>query len=292
MTDTAATEAPLAGPIPAPEPGVYRGIPEEAYFRWAAMSQSRCKTLDDRSPKVLRWEIDHPRPPTKAMDAGKAAHKLALEPFAFNDVYVVGPVCDKRTKAGKEAWAELEELHAGKKVLPAADYLVIQGMAAELFRHPDAREYLSGGESEVSIVWDDEIAGVRCKARIDYLNPPVIPDMKTTRTQNAREFGRSIWEYGYDRQAAMYLDGCRALGLDVDMVIFVTVEHEAPFDVAPWIADKDVLACGRFRYRRALDTFARCERTGDWHGKCPGTERIAMPDYALKDVGIEREFLL
>ena len=256
------------------------------------MSQSRCKTLDDWSAKALRWAIDHPKESTKAQKLGSAAHKLALEPFDFGDEYYIAPEVNKRTKAGRAVLADLEEMNRGKAVIEAGDYHAVQGMARELLKHADARFYLANGRAEVSIVWDDPDTGVRCRARLDYLNPPHIIDVKTTRAKNAREFRRSIWEYGYDRQAAMLLDGSRAVGLEVDQVVFATVESEAPYDVAPYAADADVLACGGYRYHRALRAYAACVKTGTWPGKCPGTDLITMPDYALRDIGMKREFLL
>jgi hypothetical protein len=50
-----------------------------------------------------------PVQPTDAMKQGSLVDCLITEPQNFDRKYVVAPKVDRRTKAGKEAWAACEE---------------------------------------------------------------------------------------------------------------------------------------------------------------------------------------
>ena len=146
-------------PLPTPDPGVHGYVPFDEYVRWDAMSQSRCKTLDDYSALELRWQMDHPKPSTDAQKFGSATHKILLEAFAFFDEYVVAPVVNKRTKAGKAKLEDLRAMYPEKELVDAGDYAKIQGMLAATGQHADARQHLTGGRAEVPITWDDDATG-------------------------------------------------------------------------------------------------------------------------------------
>jgi hypothetical protein len=67
--------------------------------------------------------------------------------------------------------------HEGKTLLPFAQIARIETAAAMIEKHPELRKVFTGGQPEVSIFWDEE--GVPMKARLDYLKPHVIPDLKS-----------------------------------------------------------------------------------------------------------------
>ena len=106
-----------------------------------------------------------------------------------------------------------------------------------------------------------------------------IYDFKTSR--DCRDFGRSIANYGYDRQAAFYLRGCQALGLDVRSFWFVVAETEAPFGVMAAQLDPVTLADGDQQVRQLLLKVHECDKTGIW----PSYERQdywTKPAWAFK----------
>ena len=59
-----------------------------------------------QSPAYFKSQIDKKSVPTDAMTFGSAFHCAVLEPDKFDDLYYVIPKLDKRTKAGKEEFAE------------------------------------------------------------------------------------------------------------------------------------------------------------------------------------------
>ena len=222
------------GWIETPEPGIYPDIPAEVYHRWDAMSNSWLGILADECPEVLYWARQHPRPPTKAMRFGAVLHKLILEPFDFAKDHAVAPVCNRKTKAGKVIWAEFCDAAGERTVVPATGehgYGKASGMAHAVRRHPTALQYL-GGQVELSIVWDDPELKVRCKARLDSWDEPVIGDLKSTANAKPEVFqASSLVTYGYHRQAAFYSDGIKVLtGVD-PLFIIVAVMKTPPYCV-------------------------------------------------------------
>ncbi|HUX02302.1 MAG TPA: PD-(D/E)XK nuclease-like domain-containing protein [Phycisphaerae bacterium] len=275
--------------IKPPEPGIYYDVPPEIYHSWDAMSASRIKTLDDSSPKTFDWVSRHPSAPTEAMLFGSMLHVLALEPFDFAARYAVAPKADRRTKAGKAAWADFQELSAGKKVVTQADYELARAMAHAIHQHPTAPKMLAGGKNEVSIVWDDPAIGVRCKARLDVWRGGLVLDIKTTIDAHPRSFERGIWNFGYHRQAAMYVNGLGVLTGEPHDFVIVAVQKSEPFEVIARRAGESVIECGRRACERALETYKQCVTTGEWPGYDGAegtTETLELPEWAIKQEGV------
>lgn len=118
----------------------------------------------------------------------------------------------KNQNPNAQIWDEIVERHAtvneGKILLDGALLQRIENAAAAIESHPQLCKAFSGGMPEVSIFWTDEETGVPCKARLDYLKPLAVVDLKTF---ELREFGidrtiaRAVANYRYHIQAAWYL---------------------------------------------------------------------------------------
>src|SRR5690606_26886762 len=91
-----------------PEPGLYPDVPADVYHRWPAASQTVLKIMRDRSPAHARQYMLTPPEPTPAMVLGAAIHAAILQPDVFARQYVRAPELDRRTRAGREAWEQLE----------------------------------------------------------------------------------------------------------------------------------------------------------------------------------------
>ena len=85
--------------MPTPEPGLYADIPMLEYHTWEGASQSRLKVIRDQSPAHLRWQMDHPSPPSDAQAVGSAVHTAVLEPELFASSYDLGPTKTRGTQA-------------------------------------------------------------------------------------------------------------------------------------------------------------------------------------------------
>ncbi|ACL57476.1 PD-(D/E)XK nuclease-like domain-containing protein [Methylobacterium nodulans] len=106
---------------------------------------------------------------------------------------------------------QAEAARAGRQILKADDFDRIRGAAESILANPHLAASFTGGMSEVSLFWTDEVDGepVRRKARFDYLKPRAVIDLKSTRPSRPTSFKanclRAMAEYGYPVQAAAYL---------------------------------------------------------------------------------------
>lgn len=270
--------------LPAPEPGVYENIPMSVYLMWNAVSNSTLQQLR-RSPahcKAYLEGVDHDTP---ALLLGRAIHCAILEPDAFPTRYVAGPEGDRRTKAVKDAWADVELRYGPDCVLSAKDYGRCISVRDAVYAHAAANALLAGaGRHELSIVWVDQDTGLTCKARIDRhvtgIARGFIVDVKSTRDASPDEFARSIEDYGYHAAAAHYLTGAQAVGLDAQHFAHIAVEKEPPFAVGTYRLVEGAIEAGDELIRGLLRLFAACKAANHWPAFSPQIEDVTLPDYA------------
>lgn len=204
-----------------PLPGQYK-LTFEDYLKLNAVSRSDLSELR-KSPAHAQYARANHRASTPAMEFGEAFHCALLEPERFAAEYIVAPNIKRNTKEGKAAYAEWTEKNGHLKAIDEEDREKIDGMLASVRGLKVGDTLLSRiAETESTIVWRDLGTDLTCKGRIDADAPllKTLIDVKTTQSAERAEFERSIFNYGYHRQAAFYLDGMNALGLDrTDYVI-------------------------------------------------------------------------
>jgi len=220
-----------------------------------------------------------PTEPTAAMRLGTAVHTLTLEADQFESRYVTAPNVDRRTKAGKEAWAEWEVEAAGRELITADDRATISRMAEAVWRHPAAAMLLAlPGEAETTHMWTDATTGVDCKCRPDWLTGNLIIDLKTTEDASPRGFQRSVATYRYHCQASWYLDGVQAsTGTRPDQFIFICVEKKPPYAVGVYAADAEMIQIGAETAARDLEVYATCKAADAWPSYSDQIEPLSLP---------------
>ena len=172
-------------------------------------------------------------------------HTYILEQDRFADEFVVAEKFDRRTKEGKEAAARFEEANHGKIVITSEEMATLSLVQRAVFAHQGAARLLSTGDAELSAFWRDAETGLSCKCRPDWFNGEAIVDLKTCLDASSGGFARSIANFGYDIQAAYYVDGIKAVtGMELPF-LFIAVEKEAPHAVAVYRADPDFLKAMR-----------------------------------------------
>jgi hypothetical protein len=218
-----------------------------------------------------------PRVETPAMKLGSASHCAVLEPSEFEKRYVIAPDgLDRRTKDGKAAYAELEQL--GKIILSAADYKAVQGVARSVRAHPAAGDLLGPGNAEVTVCWRDSSTGEDCKGRLDYLTESgFIVDLKTCEDAREPAFERAVATFGYHRQAAWYLDGVNANGPLAQAYMIVAVEKKPPFACAFYYFNDEALIAGRNANAMLLQRFSECRQKNFWPGYQEIVKSIGLP---------------
>lgn len=254
-------------------PGFHDGIPEAEYHAdRSSLSVSGAKVLL-RSPARFRHQQDNPVH-RDVFDFGSAAHKLVLGVGA-----VIEPIdADSwRTKAAQEArdTARAE----GRIPLLAADFQTVQAMADKLSEHTLAMRLLSEGRPEVSAYALDEATGVMRRGRFDWLHPTLLVDYKSAASADPRDLaGRygALKKWGYDKQAAWYLDLARDLGHPAQAFCLIFQEKTAPYDVVVAYVPEDELWEARQQNHHALERFRDCMESGVWPGYVPNDTAVRL----------------
>lgn len=280
------------------EPGVYDRIPDDVYHADPVPGGSLSSTgarrlLPPSCPALYRWYADHAQPSKRAFDFGHAAHQLVLG--VGPEIVAVG-YDDWRTKDAK---AQQQKAYAAGQVpLLAADYAVVEDMAAALRAHPLASALLSApGLPEQSMFWQDGTraeAAIWRRCRFDWFpkwsghGRLIVPDYKTTKSAEPAACRKAMADYGYYMAAAWYLDAVRALGLADDAAfVLVFQEKTPPYLITVVEPDREALAWGDLRNREAIHIYRRCRASGHWPDYADGRVlTLALPrwlEYQLED---------
>ena len=256
------------------------------YHAHAAISKSH---LDQVAKSPLHYWARYLDPnrvvpePTPAMAIGSAVHTHVLELDQWDARYVSAPDgIDRRTKAGKAEWEAFTTAATGRTVLPKADADLVMRMAHSVFSHPAAAMLLAlPGKAETTHMWTDAATGLQCKCRPDWLTDDgrLLVDLKTTEDAS-RGFAKSIAQWRYHVQASWYLDGIeQATGTRPEQFLFLCVEKKAPYAVAVYAADAEMIAAGAQTAARDLDVLATCKAAGAWPGYSDQIEPISLPPW-------------
>lgn len=227
-----------------------------------------------RKSPLHYWHLIHdtPREDTAAMKFGRAVHCRLLEPVEFSAQYAVAPECDRRTKEGKAIWAELME--SGKEVISSADMDAILAMEREF-----PARLIEGAQTEVPLFWTDPETGVECKGRLDAITEDYVIDYKTTTNAATDAFMREALRYGYDLQAAMYLEAARANGYHPKGFIFIAQEKSAPYLVNVMHAGEAFIDRGLWIMRDLLAKYKECRDSDTWPGY--GENELILPEWEV-----------
>lgn len=222
--------------------------------------------------------------PTPAMRLGTALHTHVLELSKWDDQIAVAPGdINRRTKEGREQWAAFEAAAKRKTVITADDADQVMAMGRAIMRHPAAAMLLGlPGKAETTHMWTDTSTGLECKCRPDWLTDDgsIVVDLKTTKAASIQGFKRSIADYRYHVQAGWYLHGLeQATGKRPDQFIFICVETTAPYAVAVYAADAEMIERGHDQAMRDLAKLAVCKAADHWPSYSDQIETISLPGW-------------
>jgi hypothetical protein len=91
---------------------------------------------------------------------------------------------------------------------------------------------LDSGMRELSIYWTDA-GGARWKARPDCFTADIVYELKTTQDVRPAGFARTRRRFGYDLQAAHYVEAVRRLTGASPRFAYIAIEPRAPYYV--WV---------------------------------------------------------
>ena len=225
-----------------------------------------------KSPKSFLSSLTEENKPTPAMQLGSLIHTAILEPQMFEQVYVVEPnFGDCRTAANKARRDEWRAQNVGRVPIDQETQRIVVGISESIYKHADAQTILAKGHKERSGYYADPETGILCRIRPDFYSEGMsaIVDLKTSESCEEESFSRTMWNYRYDIQMAMYSHGAEVIdGKSVDNQIFIVAEKTAPFEVAVYIADNKVVQMGLSYYRHALKKLSKSIETNDWSSFC------------------------
>lgn len=266
------------------EPGVYAAIPEDAYHS-PVIGMVNKSALDqvERSPAHYRIWLEQPSRDTPALSFGRAFHCAVLEPERFAAQYVEAPdLGDLRRKENRLARDEWRAMNEGKIALSNDEARRIAGMRESVLQHPLASKMLRDGEAEMTLRWQDRESGLQCKSRLDFYvrRHAMIVDLKSTDDAREESFKRSIVNYRYHVQDALYRSSADALELPIEHFVLMAVEKSPPYAVATYTLDSDAIGKGYIAARRNMDTLAECVAKNHWPAYPTGLRTIELPTWA------------
>ena len=198
------------------------------YLYWSDTSASDLKEFMRSPMHYQAHKRGQFKPPSLAMTKGTAVHAWLEGDEVFRNAYVVAKKIDRRTNAGKVAFAAFQAEHEGKTVLSADDYADVKGMVESVRREPKIRPWLDSptAEHEVSYRWTHRGSGLPCKCRsdLDEKEERIVLDFKTTQDASLDGFCKSIRFFKYDLSAVHYMEGtgCERYG-------WIAVESSPPY---------------------------------------------------------------
>lgn len=283
--------------------GLFNDVPDADYRAWPRLSKSILEygvtsMIDLKAAVEGKMRRD-----TSAMAFGRAFHSRLLTPHTFADQFDVAGQCVELTAAkGNPRCSRVGQVRVGGKWvceqhsrgmiadpverLDESENDTIEGMRQSVMNHPCVKLLRQAGGAEVSIAWTG-FANVPLKARMDKWIPdwggrPAIVDLKSVSSLDRDDITKSIYDFGWHRQGAIYTDGIRALGLGDPDFILVFVRKTYPFGVAVRQLGERSLALGRSNYQSVLAEWKHCQATGIYRAFGDDVEEVEVPEWALK----------
>jgi hypothetical protein len=268
--------------------GFIEDMPNETYHSTEGVSKSGLDKIS-RSPAYFKGSKR--KEPTRAMAVGTAIHAAILEPVRFEEDYVITDAPLRTAKAYKDAKA----IHGGELTLTAPEGEKVRGMRESVESNYDAMRFLSvDGKAELSAFCVDPETGINIRARFDWITDSgIVVDVKKTQDVRASKFAKSVNDYRYHVQEAMYSFIYKQItGEDLKAFYFLAVEEEAPHSNQMFLLDDTSREIGAYYFRRDLRIYAECINSGKWPHPDNGEGVIELPNWAINQYEYELEVVI
>lgn len=241
---------------------------DKEYFsldRWSNSALSNFK----RSPRHFLYFKANKIEPTPAMIFGSAFHCYVLEQEKFAEQYcfVPGDAPDRPTAAMVNAkkpsessvirvayWNDFNSKHGNKIQLKSEEFETIKRMHEALMNHEPAVELINQiGQTEVPLLWKDDVTGIEMKGKMDGVSDEFTIDLKTCMNAHPDSFSLDAFNNAYHRQAALYIDGRGINKMNKGDFFFIACEKEAPYGISVMKCAQDFVRHGRQVYSNLLE---------------------------------------
>jgi exodeoxyribonuclease VIII len=136
-----------------------------------------------------------------------------------------------------------------------------------IMQNPTAKAILNNNTGiEMSGFWKSKHHDFDCKLRTDIINDDifVIADYKTTTDASPEGFSRHFFNYGYDVQAAWYLQGIKEIKYQQYEFVIIAQEKEPPYAVGCFRVPEEVLEIGRIKIAWVSQKIEECIAKDKW----------------------------
>ena len=235
-----------------------------------------------KSPAHYKYYLENAREDTAAYKFGRAVHAAILTPEEYKTGYAVAPEVDRRTKAGKDAYQDFLEASAGKEILSAQDAETIKAIADAYQANRDAVALLEGTKREEPIFWTDD-NGILCKCKVDAYKAGIMIDLKTTQDAETGAFTREALRYGYDVQAAHYIDAYQhTIASSLPEWYFIAIEKAEPYAINILRADAGFIDHGFIIRQQLIERLKACRDVNSYPGY--GMNELYLPAWAEGEI--------
>jgi len=235
-----------------------------------------------------KWAHQVASQPTAAMNLGSVVHAITLEPDKVSEVFTLSEFDSFRTKEARD-WRD-QKVAEGLIVLSEKDYLAAATMAhratGELHRALGGDHVGYQVEQEVT----GSINGVDVCGLIDVVPdgpvppaPAVLWDLKTCGSiGDERSLQRTVFDFGYHVQAALYCDLMAAEMDDEPSFGFIFVETTVPYETTHIILDRDCILAGRAKYMELINRWSHLRKKplDEWPGSVERGIVMEPPSWA------------
>jgi hypothetical protein len=247
-----------------------------------------------------RWRVgeveeDEDEKESPSLVFGNCLDCLIITPEQFVKKFVETPLTYRNDKGEIKDWSgnanvckawKAEQKEAGRTVVNTKLKKDALDARTALLNDAKIKELIDCSERQVycTAEYVDKATGltIPIKTLID-LKPDVkhpefgrrLADYKTAKSVNPRRWKRSVFDYHYHTQAALYLDVYnKATGENRIDWAWAIQENKRPFEPGRELATDEYVQIGRANYRLALKLYARCLAEDRWPGYDDSTNGI------------------
>ncbi len=268
--------------------GFVENMPNDKYHSYEGVSKSG---LDKIARSPAHYKYCEPKESTRPMTIGTAIHAAILEPVRFDKEYEITD-CKARTEA---AYKKAKLKHGGEFTLTKQEGKKVLNMREAVEGNLHAMKHLrAAGRPELSAFCTDSETGITIRCRYDWLaDDGIAVDVKKTQDIRPFKFSRSVSDYRYHVQDAMYSFIYKQVtGEDLRAFYFLAVEEEAPHSSKMFLLDDLAKEMGAFYFRRDLRIYAECVNSGKWPHPDVGDGVIELPNWTISTYENDLEVMI
>lgn len=262
------------------EPGYYTDLSIEDYHNSEGLSKSGIAKLL-KSPRHYWHEYLNPNKPTKKRSddfiIGDMLHTKLLEPEKLEERFCLAPLTDRRTKQGKQDYAQFLIESEGKTPCTMEMSYQVNCMEQSARSNKEFMSLVEDSFYEHSMYAIDPETGVSIKSRPDIIGKGYIADIKTSRDISKESFTRDTLKFGYDMQFSI-AQLCYFLihGEMIKNFFILAIEKEEPFLTNVYLLSDEFIHYGRKKMIDGLKIYKDCVEKNKWESE---PETLFLPSW-------------